>query len=127
MELDQTVFCIVDRAAETREILTLLAASIGVKAEVHGSVDEYLDRFDNARQGCLVIELPATGGEELLESLAIHGVCLPIILIIGSAGMVSGSLKAVAFQVFQKPFVPRALVDCLHRALKRNAEVRVRV
>ena len=78
--------------------------------------------------GCLVLDLrmPGTSGLELQELMARRGFCLPVILITahGDVPTAVRAMKAGAIDFMSKPFNDQELLDRIHQALAKDAQVR---
>lgn len=122
-----TVF-VVDDDEAVRKGLDLLLRSIGLSVETFGSAQEFLDRYEPTRPGCLVLDvrMPGMSGLELEEKLAEKGIFLPIIIITGHGDvpMAVKALKLGAFDFLEKPFRDQVLLDCIQRAIAKDAKRR---
>lgn len=125
-----TVFAVDDDVA-VLESLTLLLRSVGLPARTYGSASEFLDAYDPAAPGCLVLDvrMPGMSGLELQERLHALGSKLPIIFITahGDVPMAVKAVKAGAVDFIQKPFRDQELIDKIQRALKVDAHLRMQV
>lgn len=125
-----TVFAVDDDVA-VLESLTLLLRSVGLPAQTYGSASEFLDAYDPAAPGCLVLDvrMPGMSGLELQERLHALGSKLPIIFITahGDVPMAVKAVKAGAVDFIQKPFRDQELIDKIQRALKVDAHLRMQV
>ena len=130
MPADATVF-IVDDDLEVRQALALLLESVGLPAETFGSADEFLQRFDPERPGCLVLDvrMPGMSGLELQSRLADETIHPPVIIITGHGDvpMAVRAVQAGAVDFIEKPFNDQALLDSVHRALEQDARRRGQV
>ena len=81
---EATVF-IVDDDDAVRDSLEDLVDSVGLKAEIFASAQEFLAAYDPLRAGCLVLDIrmPGMSGLELQEKLGERQAVLPIIFITG--------------------------------------------
>lgn len=127
MDIDPTVF-IVDDDQGVREAVSLLMESVGLATETYPSAQAYLDAFDAARPGCLVLDVRMRGmsGIELQQRLAAEPLHPPIIIVTGHGDvpMAVRAVQAGAVDFIEKPFHDQVLLDAVHRALQRDAEVR---
>jgi RNA polymerase sigma factor (sigma-70 family) len=127
MDIEATVF-IVDDDQGVREAVSLLMESIGLAAEVYASAQAYLAAFDPARPGCLVLDVRMRGmsGLELQQRLAAEPLHPPIVIITGHGDvpMAVRAVQAGAVDFIEKPFNDQVLLDAVHRALQRDAEMR---
>lgn len=126
-ETEPTVF-IVDDDHEILRAMQFLLKSVGLKPEAFASGDEFLDRFDPGRPGCLVLDIrmPGLGGLELQERLAAADSSVPIIFITGHGDvpMAVEAMQNGAFDFIQKPFRDQELLERIHEALNFNQRAR---
>ena len=119
---------IVDDDQGVRESVRILMRSIGAESEAFPSAQDFLDAYDPAKPGCLVLDvrMPGMSGLELQEQLASLGSTLPIIFITahGDVPMAVEAVKAGAMDFVQKPFRDQELIDKIQVALAENARVR---
>jgi two-component system, LuxR family, response regulator FixJ len=122
-ELTPIVF-IVDDDEAVRGSLRLLIKSVGLAPTALGSAREFLDNYDPAQPGCLVLDvrMPQMSGIELQEQLNRQGAIIPVIFITGHGDvpMAVEALQAGAFDFLQKPFRDQELVDRIQRALEKD-------
>jgi FixJ family two-component response regulator len=127
MSAEPTVF-IVDDDLEVREAIGLLMDSVGLATQCYASAQEYLDAFDPARPGCLVLDVRMKGmsGLDLQQRLAAESIHPPIIVITGHGDvpMAVRAVKAGAVDFIEKPFNDQVLLDAVHRAFESDAERR---
>ena len=118
-----TVF-VVDDDPGIRAAMQALLGSVDLDCETFASADEFLDRVDRQRAGCLVLDIrmPGLGGLELQEALAGRGDTTPIIFITGHGDvpMAVEAMQKGAVDFIQKPFRDQELLDCIHEALKTD-------
>jgi FixJ family two-component response regulator len=118
-----TVF-IVDDDEAVRGSLRLLIKSLGLAPTVLGSAREFLDKYDPAQPGCLVLDvrMPEMSGLELQEQLNRQGAVIPVIFITGhgDVSMAVEAMQAGAFDFLQKPFRDQDLIDRIQRALEKD-------
>lgn len=121
---EPTVF-IVDDDQEVREAIKLLMDSVGLNARGFASAQDYLDQFDPARPGCLVLDVRMKGmsGLDLQQRLTQLPICPPVIVITGHGDvpMAVRAIKAGAVDFIEKPFNDQTLLDAVHRAFDRDA------
>lgn len=125
---DVTVY-IVDDNARVRESLHELLNAAGMSVETFATSEEFLNAYDPACAGCLVLDLRlknGTNGLDLQDELVRCGATLPIVILTGH-GNVSNSvraLKAGAFDFLQKPTPPEVLLERIHSATKASLQAR---
>lgn len=127
---DATVFIVDDDQAVARSLRWLIE-TVRLKVETFASAQAFLDGYDAAKPGCLVLDvrMPGMSGLELQERLAarrIHQV--PIIFITGHGDvqMAVRAVQAGAFDFVEKPFNDQDLLDRIQRAIVFDTEQRVR-
>jgi two-component system, LuxR family, response regulator FixJ len=124
---EATVF-VVDDDDAVRESLAFLMKSIGLKAESFPSAQAFLDSYNPARAGCLVLDIrmPGMSGLELQEKLIQMGSILPIIFITGHGDvpMAVKAIKAGAADFVQKPFRDQELIDRIREVLEEDSHTR---
>jgi two-component system response regulator FixJ len=122
-----TVFLVDDDHA-VRDSFALLMRSVGLPFRSFATAQEFLDAYDAAAPGCLVlnIRLPGMSGLELRDRLLQRGPCPPVIFITGYADvpMAVRAIKGGAADFLEKPFNDQVLLDAIHSALERDAESR---
>jgi RNA polymerase sigma factor (sigma-70 family) len=124
---EPTVF-IVDDDREVREAIELLMSSVGLAAESCASAQEFLERFDPTRPGCLVLDVRLKGmsGLDLQQRLAQVPIHPPVIVVTGHGDvpMAVRAVKAGAVDFIEKPFNDQTLLDAVHRAFEQDAQTR---
>ncbi|MCU7799440.1 MAG: response regulator [gamma proteobacterium symbiont of Lucinoma myriamae] len=119
---------IVDDDKQVRSALTLLMESVGLKAESFASAHDYLEQFDAAKPGCLILDvrMPGISGLDLQARLSAEVIHPPIIIITGH-GDVPMAVRAVtagAVDFIEKPFNNQSMLDNVHRAIELDAKQR---
>lgn len=129
MSAEQTVF-VVDDDAEVRDAMKLLMNSVGLQVETYASGEDYLDRFEPARPGCLLLDVRMKGisGLDVQERLLLEPIHPPIIIITGHGDvpMAVRAVKAGAIDFIEKPFNEQQLLDSVHRAIELDGKHRGR-
>jgi RNA polymerase sigma factor (sigma-70 family) len=127
METDPTVF-VVDDDAAVRESLQWLIKTAGLNVECYGTAQEFLDAYDQARPGCLVLDvrMPGLSGLDLQEQLGASGMNLPIIIITGhgEVPLAVRAMKGGAIDFLEKPFSDQLLLDRIREAIARDEQDR---
>ena len=122
-ERSPTVF-IVDDDEAVRSSLRLLIKSVGLIPTALGSAREFLEKYEPAQPGCLVLDvrMPEMSGLELQEQLNRQGAVIPVIFITGHGDvpMAVEAMQAGAFDFLQKPFRDQDLIDRIQRALEKD-------
>jgi FixJ family two-component response regulator len=122
-----TVF-IIDDDAGVRESIQDLVESVSLRAESFATAQGFLSSDRRDGPSCLVLDirLPDTSGLDLQQELSRAGVRIPIIFITGHPDipMTVKAMKSGAVEFLTKPFREQDLLDVIHRALRRDREVR---
>jgi FixJ family two-component response regulator len=126
-ETDATVF-VVDDDAPMRESLKNLLRSVGLRAELFASAQEFLRSKRPDMPSCLVLDvrLPGLSGLDLQRRTTEAGVEIPIIFITGHGDipMSVRAMKAGAVEFLTKPFRDQDLLDAIQQALERDRKAR---
>lgn len=124
---ESTVF-IVDDDPAVRSSLSWLLESVDLPVIECGSAQEFLGTYNPETPGCLVLDvrLPGMSGLELQSELAQRDIQIPIVIVTGHAEvpMAVRAMKAGAVDFIEKPYSDQVLMDCIRRAIERDAEAR---
>ncbi len=122
-----TVF-VIDDDRGMRQAIQDLVESVGLRAEVFTTGEEFLKKPRTADPSCLVLDvrLPQMSGLDFQRKLAELGVCIPIIFITahGDIPMSVRALKSGAVEFLTKPFRDQDLLDAIQQALQRDRAAR---
>lgn len=122
-----TIFLVDDDEALRRATARLLDAH-GYVVHAFASADAFLQQFDPAEAGCLLLDvrMPGQSGFDLQDVLLARGVALPIVFLTGHAEVHSSvhAMKQGAVDLLQKPVREADLLAALERALDRDAKTR---
>jgi len=125
--IEPTVFVIDDDAGVRKSIRELLL-SVGIPVETFESAQSFLDSFDTARPGCLVLDVRMAhmSGLALEARLAEMGADIPIVFISGHGdiAMAVSAIKRGAVDFVPKPYQEQHLLDAINEALQRDALAR---
>lgn len=114
-----TVF-VIDDDEDIRTSLGRALNKRGFKVEVFGSAQAFLEAFDDAFAGCIILDygMPGMSGLELQQLLVAKGIALPIIFITGHGGVPESvqAMKAGAIDFLEKPFRSEVLIDRINTA-----------
>ncbi len=126
---EPTVFIVDDDLAVARSLRWLIE-SVQLKVETFASAQAFLDGYDAAKPGCLVLDvrMPGMSGIELQERLTAQRIGVPIIFITGHGDvqMAVRAVQAGAFDFIEKPFNDQDLLDRMQRAISFDSDRRVR-
>jgi FixJ family two-component response regulator len=122
-----TVF-VIDDDGGMRQAIQDLVESVGLRAEVFTTGEEFLKNPRAADPSCLVLDvrLPQMSGLDFQQRLAELGVQIPIIFITahGDIPMSVRALKSGAVEFLTKPFRDQDLLDAIQQALQRDQAAR---
>lgn len=128
--MTQTVF-IVDDEPEVRTALGLLIKSVGLNVEAYENANEFWNRFDGSKSGCILLDvrMPGMSGLDLQEKLNELHYHPPIIFISGhgEVPMAVQAMKSGAIDFIQKPFSDQQLIDRIQQALSMDEQQRGQV
>jgi FixJ family two-component response regulator len=115
---------VVDDDISVRESLELLILSVGWKAELFSSAQEFLANSRCAGPCCLILDvnLPDLSGLDLQERIAAERRDMPIIFLTGH-GDIPKTVKAMkrgALEFLTKPFDIDVLLNAIRLAIKRS-------
>lgn len=117
----QPTVIVIDDDESVRDALKGLFESVGLIAETHGSVSEFLAVDDPDRAGCIVLDirLPGQSGLEFQEALAKSRHPRSVVLISAhvDVAMAVRAMKAGAIDVLTKPVREQDLLEAVNRAL----------
>lgn len=115
---------VIDDDAAVRQSLQWLIESVNLPVVAFGSAQEFLDKYDRDRPGCVLLDvrMPGMSGLELQERLTKEECSLPIIFITGHGDipMAVRTIKSGAVDFIEKPFGDQDLLDRLHRAMEQS-------
>lgn len=122
MNSEEPIVFAVDDDDSMREALSRLFRSIGMRARIFSSAEEFLTFERPEAPACLVLDvrLPGLSGLELQRELA--EVAMPIIFMTGHGDipMSVEAIKAGAVEFLTKPFRDQVLLDAIQQAIRRD-------
>lgn len=122
---------VVDDDAAVRDSLRWLMDSVGLPVVTYASGEALLEVITPEQPGCVVIDLrmPGMSGLDVHQRLTERGCELPVILISGHGDVPVAvrALKSGVADFIEKPFSDQELLDCVHQAMRRDAENRRRM
>jgi FixJ family two-component response regulator len=114
----------IDDDASMREALSRLFRSIGMRAQIFASAQDFLRFKRPDAPACLVLDvrLPGLSGLDLQRELAAAEFAIPIIFITGHGDipMSVQAMKAGAVEFLTKPFRDQELLDAIQQAIQRD-------
>ena len=124
MNQEEPIVFAIDDDTSMREALSRLFRSIGMRAQIFASAEDFLLFKRPDAPACLVLDvrLPGLSGLDLQRELAASGPAIPIIFITGHGDipMSVQAMKAGAVEFLTKPFRDQALLDAIHQAIQRD-------
>lgn len=125
---EPVVFLVDDDEAICRS-LGLLIEDIGLKPQAFTSAQDFLNAYDPAQPGCLVLDVRMSGmsGLELQTRLNELGIRIPTVIMTGHGDvpMAVEAMKAGALDFVEKPFRDQVMLDSIQKAVavdRRNRE-----
>ena len=126
-ESEPTVFIVDDDSAVLKG-LRLLVKSLRMNVETYLSAQEFLDSYDPARPGCLVLDvrMPGISGLELQEKLRQRNINIPVIIMTGygEIAVAVEAMKKDAMEFLEKPISGQVLLDRIQKAIAKDARIR---
>jgi FixJ family two-component response regulator len=122
-EADPVVF-VIDDDALIREGIQSLVKSVGLRAEIFESADDFMRAKRTDAPACLVLDvrMPGLSGPELQRSLNAANIHIPIIFITGH-GDIPMSVRAMkdgAMEFLTKPVRGQDLLDAIQKAVAHD-------
>ena len=126
MKPTEPIVYIVDDDMSVREALEGLVRSVGLRAELFRTAQEFLQYKRADAPSCLVLDvrLPGLSGLDLQRELGAAEI--PIIFITGHGDIAMSvrAMKAGAVEFLTKPFRDQDLLDAIHQAIERDRTLR---
>jgi FixJ family two-component response regulator len=123
--LAKHVISIIDDDESVREATKSLVRSLGYKAAVYASAEEYLQSDRAGDSSCLITDLhmPGMSGADLQDRLIADGRQVPMIFVTAyyEEKVRDRVLDAGAYGFLRKPFNDESLIECLDKALSATA------
>lgn len=122
--MNTPVISIVDDDESVRTALKSLIDSVGFRAEVFGSGEEFLKSPVVSETDCLIadVRMPGMTGLELQERLSAAGASVPIVFISAHDDTEARArgLRAGAIDFLQKPFSEESLLGAISAGLDKS-------
>jgi FixJ family two-component response regulator len=123
--LAKHVISIIDDDESVREATKSLVRSLGYKAAVYASAEEYLQSDRAGDSSCLITDLhmPGMSGADLQDRLIADGRQIPMIFVTAyyEEKVRDRVLDAGAYGFLRKPFNDESLIECLDKALSSSS------
>ena len=130
MNPEEPMVFAIDDDASMREALSRLFRSVGMRAQIFASAQDFLMFKRPDAPACLVLDvrMPGLSGLDLQSELVAADLTIPIIFITGHGDipMSVQAMKAGAVEFLTKPFRDQALLDAIHQAIQRDCADRKR-
>jgi FixJ family two-component response regulator len=118
------VVFIVDDDEDMRLSMQRLLKTVGLRAELFATAQEFMERNIPDAPSCVVLDvrLPGMGGLEVQQKLIESAINIPIIFITahGDIPMSVKAMKSGAFEFLTKPFRHQEFLDAVQQALQRD-------
>jgi len=128
--MNQATVFIVDDEEAVRDSLQWLLESSGLKVALFDSAEAFLQGYDPAQPGCLVVDvrMPGMSGLELQEKLTELHYSIPVIFITGHGDvpMAVQAVKHGAADFLEKPFNDKELLQIVQRCLEQDQQQRAK-
>jgi FixJ family two-component response regulator len=122
--LSTPIVFIVDDDQDMRLSMQRVLKTVGLRAELFATPQDFLQRNIPDAPSCLVLDvrLPGMGGLEVQQKLIEAGINIPIIFITahGDIPMTVKAMKSGAVEFLTKPFRHQELLDAIQQALQRD-------
>ena len=124
MNPEEPIVFAIDDDASMREALSRLFRSVGMRAQIFASAQDFLMFKRPDAPACLVLDvrMPGLSGLDLQSELAAADLTIPIIFITGHGDipMSVQAMKAGAVEFLTKPFRDQELLDAIQQAIQRD-------
>jgi FixJ family two-component response regulator len=131
MTEEPTVVAVIDDDQSIRDALGRLFETVALKAELFGSVDEYLRASKSRPANCIVLDvrLPGRSGLDFQTQLARANNRTPIVFITAHADIPTSvrAMKAGAIEFLTKPFRHQELLDAVRNGIEHDRSRRAEV
>jgi len=119
--MDPIVYVVDDDQAMV-ESLSWIIESVGLKAKTYTRTQDFLDEYNPAQHGCLLLDvrMPGMSGPELQLRLNDKGATIPVIFISGHGDvpLAVRVMKGGAVDFLTKPFNDQVLLESINKALR---------
>jgi FixJ family two-component response regulator len=128
---ERPVVAVIDDDQSIREALQGMFETVALKAELYGSVEEYLRASKSRPANCIVLDvrLPGPSGLDFQAQLAAANSRTPIVFITAHADipMSVRAMKAGAIGFLTKPFRDQELLDAVRNGIEHDRSRRAEV
>ncbi len=127
MEMEPTVF-VVDADGPSCDAVCELARMMSLQSERFASGEEFLEAYDNARPGCVVLDVkvPGINGLQVQQQLSEMADPPPVVFVSGHCEIYVAvrAMKAGAVSFLEKPFREHELWDAIQEAVALDRQQR---
>ena len=128
---ERLVVAVIDDDLSIREALQGLLETVALKAELFGSVEEYLRASKSRPANCIVLDvrLPGASGLDFQAQLASANSRTPIVFITAHADipMSVRAIKAGAIEFLTKPYRDQELLDAVRKGIEHDRSRRAEI
>lgn len=125
MTADSIIY-IVDDDEPVRDAISMLLDTIGLHHQSFADAQSFLDTYDPAQPGCLILDIrmPGISGLDLQDRLLELDAPIPIIFITGHGDipMAVEAMRKGAVDFIRKPFRDQELLDRVNEALSAGEQ-----
>jgi two-component system response regulator TtrR len=118
----------IDGDSDTRQKLCELTETMNLGCETFDSAQDFLDRYDPARSGCVVTELklPDLSGRQLQQQLRFQGCTSPVIFLTAhpDVSLAVQAMRDGAVHFLEKPFRTHDLWNAIEEAIQQDRRQR---
>jgi two-component system response regulator FixJ len=114
-----TVHIVDDDQAVLDSVAFLLRAA-GFPVSTHARPDRFIAALDGSHRGCVLldVQMPGTGGMDVVERLRSLAPSLSVVLMTGSIETLPSASSLGVFAVLEKPVNGERLIECVEGALR---------
>ena len=120
MTVEQTIH-LVDDEPDLLYSMAYFLESSGYQCRSYSSASEFLDKFNSASRGCIILDIrmPGMSGAELFDILKSRGVSQPVIFFSGHGDLPTAVrlMSQGAFYFLEKPLNKEVFLGTIDRAL----------
>lgn len=119
---DRIFAIVIDDDRSVCRALRRLLLSAGMDVETYGSGESFLKADRRREPDCLILDIrmPGMSGPELHDRILAMGLRIPVVFITAHAEE-ELSLADLGAEVLRKPFGDQALLDAIHRSIKKRS------
>lgn len=119
---------VIDDEPSICRLFERVCAQLGLAIETFSQAETFLDKYDEKRPGCVVLDvhLPSMSGLELLEEVSQRGWSIPFVIISGKAEVSTAirAFKLGSIDFLEKPFAKDEIEAAIRKAVAIDTELR---